>query len=326
MRSFDNQTLGVDEIAIRLETNRAVDVGRFLRFFECLADHSGEDELLPPYRLQIVEFSKGSIFGRFLIDWRKEIDDARLARMEAALEKLRAQQHHTSTRSADAAERQANAAEVQTGLQHKGLVWTRVGVGIAAVTLVCTFGGAIRDEQPNSCATAVADLMEQDGVTRVQMWSRDCTVNIEKRDVPEMQRREQGIRAATGRSEATSHTRFKSAEIPFPDAAFGPSSVDAPPRRPEDTAEGAVPRQAGDGAASLAIGTGRNYNEIGEFRIVGDLIFFYPDGGSGPAKPALFIPPNEFMIGEMQRYRVSGRHFVMPGDYDVIAGNDAFLL
>lgn len=332
MQSFDKNQLFAHEIAIRLETNSAVDVGRFFRLVECLGDQGSADGPLPPYRLNIVEFSKGSIFGRFKIDWGNGIDDERLRRMQAVLDTLESQQGGDTKRAADAAERQADAAEAQTAIQRKGLFWTRFGAAIGAATLVCTVGSLIKSEDPNLCATAVADLMELDGVSRVQIWSRDCTVDVRKQDVPEVQRRELGIRAATGTAHATSSSNFESADVPFPQASFGPSSADVPPDL-LDQRYGQPPSRLEDHLdfpAGWTPGAGEIYRGTGVFEMEGDLMFFLPDeprrGGVGEKTRALFIPPDQFMLGEQQRYRVEGRYFSVPRGLDVVAGKSATLL
>lgn len=197
MRTIDNRELAADEFAFRLDTNRAVDVARFLAFLECLRWTSGGGGV-PRYDLAIVEFSKGSIFGRLRVRWRDDLTAERMDRMQAELQKLQEENLTHSRRAIEAAERQAVAAEQSNEISRSNRNWTAVGAISGVAVLVMTIGACVKSEHPNPCSTAAADLMEHDDVASFTMWARDCIVVIDKRDVPEVQRREQGIRAGTG--------------------------------------------------------------------------------------------------------------------------------
>lgn len=198
MRQFDREQLQPNEFALRICTNRAVNAARFTRFIDCIGSFGGYGGI-PHYDLEIVELAKGSIFGRFRPNWSEPLDDSHADQMKAALTRLRDRLEEADKRDLTLAERQTIAAERQANAAEHQARDTRIGWQVAAAigvsALVFSIVDSIRDEEPNFCGQAAADLMESDDAYCIELWSQKNVFRIEKRHVPEMQRRAEGIRA-----------------------------------------------------------------------------------------------------------------------------------
>ncbi|MGX5713907.1 hypothetical protein ACWKWJ_14510 [Sphingopyxis terrae subsp. ummariensis] len=336
MRNFDNSELGPDEFAFRLAGNHAIDVGRFLAFIECLRWTSGGGAM-PQYDLAIVEFAKGSIFGRLRVIWQDNPTTERLDRMQAELQFLQQANDNYARRGVEAAERQAAAAEDANTIARSNRNWTAVGALSAVAMLVLTIGACVKSEKPNPCSDAAADLMEQDSIARLTFWSRDCSVVIDKGDVPEMQRREQGIRASRGHSSVgmtlpfsgagsgnnmAGHLAEDATQAPdndegFPGSTQLPLTDDDPRQRPRGV-DGA--REAGPiSILSLTDGIkGLRTSQTGVIGAIGDLLAMEPEPGNPQSRPTIVVPPASYIATNGDEVEVRGKLFRLPGLQDLM--------
>lgn len=342
MRTLNQAELGPTELAFRLETNHAVDVGRFIAFIDCLRWPSGGGSM-PLYDLSIVEFSKGSIFGRLRVEWREPIDDERLGQMESELAAIRNQAADLARRGVEASERQAVAAEDQARSARTQVrqQWGNIAAGgvsaAAAVSmLILTLSSCVQSEKTNPCATAASDLMEFDGVTRLEFATSECRIEINKTSVPEMIRREQGLRAADGSASRIGFGRAVRESGWVEDATQAPephesnstsllfaAASDVPRRRSRgvDGARPASPSAPGvplrdEHRAKAVSAPLRSFR--GRVRSEGEVYRFYPEESGDDRKSMILVAPDPAEPLPEATYTIIGRLYRIPGEYPLL--------
>lgn len=193
---FEDTVLRPGEFAIYLDTNGTIELGRLLAFLDCFR-WINDDGLVPAYDLEVVDFQKKCIFARFGFKWRdgKGPDEGRLSKMEREIAVMREQMAGTTVRMADAADAQVDIARKMMKVTTGGIL---VSAAIGVAGLILDVARDMTSGQPTECATAAANLMQHDHVGKIRIWSPDCTIIIEQRDIPEMERRARGIYAGVG--------------------------------------------------------------------------------------------------------------------------------
>lgn len=241
--------------------------------------------------------------------------------MEREIQHLREQLDNTAVRS-------AAAAEAQVEIARKSLKVTGIGVAataaIGALGLILDVARDARSDQTNQCAAAIADLMEHDAVASIKIWSPDCTILLEQRDLPEIQRREQriagfadgtasagtAIRSATADNSSGSPTAEDATQAPdIDDGDFIPtmvlaSSNDPRKRRPRGV-DGARP--AGPTLPHEAPINGRLTTIEGRARRAGSIFIIEMDPEHG--RSMFLLPPEGQIPVDKGRYQVTGRVF-----------------
>ena len=338
---FDNSTLKAGEIAFYLAGNHAVDASRFAALLDCFA-WTGPNAIVPPYELDIVELKKGSIFAKLALRWSDDTpNDRQLDLMVAELERLRGSVDKLNV----------TVTNIGGGLSEDGRRADRKAnwsLALGALGLLYTVTHDFADASPNRCATVLADLMEKDEVPAIKMWSPDCAFTIEKRNVPEVQRRERmhqlsGLGIATGAPEIGRPT-FESAEIRFPRSAYFPNGADTPPDRSGQGSLITAPTESTYPFArvtptaddprtgplrmidTLMFGHGYGPQSPDQVRLTGKMEFlnglkvFHPDDRRLYSKPILFAPePPQDIFTDDMHIAVEGKLFRDEGVFDILA-------
>lgn len=312
------------EFAIYLDTNRSVELGRLLAFFDCFR-WINDDGFVPAYDLEIIDLQKKCIFARFGFVWRNghEPDATRLSKMEREIADLRETIDATAVST-------AAAADAQVDIARKMLIVTATGslatIAIGALGLILDFVKDARAESPNECAAAIADLMEHDAVQTLRIWSPDCTAVLEKRDVPEMLRREEGIRLQVGE---VANRRSKR-QATLINAPFSTPSEETDHNYVVDSYSSKtafpLPEQLKTGdtikypTAPIFALNGPEVQFSGHVQYNDGVMLFWPDSPPAPKRPTLMVPqPPLHALRDGGRYRIGGRMMRSEGPADTIS-------
>ncbi|MEI4505413.1 hypothetical protein WBQ88_08300 [Sphingopyxis sp. CCNWLW253] len=305
---FENIALRPGEFALYLKTNDAVDLRRLIALLNCFT-FVGEDGIIPAYRLEVVDLQKKCIFGRFSFRWwSNPPDEKRLEQMEQEIARLRADLDGSAVVTAQATLDQAAEAYKSRRIAEWSLV-------LAVMGLIYDVAHDALSEQPNRCASAIADLMELDNVSSVKVWSTDCTAIIEKRHVSEVQRRERGVHAAVGTAHSVSSA--------YGEGAYGVnSSKGLSLLQQKDTISIIDHPQhyAPDRESLFSAAPDQVSRHLGRIEQHGDMFILIgppnPDGSRPP--PLILIPPAHEPFRMWHSYEVEGRIFRTPADYDLL--------
>lgn len=356
MLEFNPSSLQPGEIAFCLQTNHLVSASRFADFLRALDDTESAHRL-PRHDIEIVALATGSIFGKVRVHFRHDIGSPDVGHARTDLERAANRQPDTATETLASIDKklavlveEAKAAR-SDGVEAK---WaTRAALIIAAMSLVSDWTADARgEESPGSCATLVADLMEHDGVSDIDLWCDGHHVRIGRNDVPAYQHRltthdlkAEGISTGPpelGRPEirsdgaavdkrvprainlddegidASTGADMVDATIPWPGSAHFPSSADQPP--PINWHDRAA--QTFDPASKL----GELVERSGIISIH-DRVLLLTSGPYDPSdRPAVVVPPGSYTVGKGDRVIVRGKLYRLTGPQDMIVADTVLRL
>lgn len=306
MRSLDDISLQPGEFALRLVTNQAINVSRLNALLDCLTWSEG---FIPPYELTIIDIGKGSLFARFGLEWRGGPPDAdRIEKLEQEIAHLRVD---------------LNGVKADNSYARIAAYTGVATAAIAAIALIHTIVHDARAEQPNLCASVIGDLMDRDYVSRIEIRSPDCSFVIEQRDMPEMQRRAEGVYSTvgigTGRGTARAFADPNVAgEYLAEDATQAPDHDEDQFETNFDEERFAGPALNDEngratGYARRASGAMGYPGQIfGTIEAAGDAFVLKPDDDQGVPKRVTLIPRESASIKDGGRYSVRGNIFYVP--------------
>lgn len=335
---MQNLQLEADELTFYFETNGTIATDRFAMFLELLGT-AWRTEDLPPYALDILELKTGSLFGklrlRFLDALSTEAAAALRERVEELERRLNTDERalDAAIRSAEASERQARAAEADNDIQRAIVKATRLGIavsaGLATAGLVYGIARDAMREEGNYCADLIAQIMDKDGVSSIELAGVGCRMVLKREDVPAYRRRietppppaDDDLRMAPLRSNG----------IEFPGSAHFPSGTDRPletlaPATATDGSGG----QRGDRArgidtarpaarGAILSASGVRFSAAGRILNADNIYLFLHD--NDPDKRVILIPPQGQALADGHRYEVTGRLFTPHGGVDIIAAD-----
>lgn len=311
-----------DEVAFWLITNSSIDAGRFVVFLESFlyGDHTRR---LPPFSVQIAELRTGSIFARLQFLFSSEEDvDGRIEQLERDVAELRQAATIRAAASDHWQERQTIAAEGQLQIAKAGLHTNQYLAALATLTLVLGYAEYVRADvhsQPGQGTTAV---IEQDGVSAVEMYCSNGAVIITRGDVAMIRRRDEAEQSTGSRDKAEFPRDRSEGPIPSrfdviltnPRAPHAitpdPSSVVTPASSPGPAAQSRASIRTNSREAGRAVGIIRRHGEAYEMTIE-------EPPRKGEVVTILFANVGDLEDGK--RYRLKGTFYGVDGGQSLFA-------
>lgn len=332
MLEFDPSALQPGEIGFCLRTNHLVTAGRFADFLRAFGRTETAGRL-PRHDIEIVALATGSIFGKVRVRFQHDVGSPDVGHARAELERVANRSPDRATEILASIDQKVGAIVDEAKVARRGGVeakWTaRAALVIAAAALVNDLAADARSEDTtNPSAVLVADMIEHDGVSDIDLWCDGCHLSIGRNDVPAYVERQEGvIRRPVGRADerdeglalpVVEKDRSDLAGaiadaglgngVPFPTSAHFSSGADVPAYPPVDPAEifnKSAPR-------TIAV------ERTGQITIAGDLLVIENETGADRQKPAIIVPPGSYSVRNGQTATVRGKLFRLLGPQDLI--------
>ena len=356
MFEFDPSLLQPGEIAFCLQTNHLVSADRFAAFLRAF-DETDAAQRLPRHDIEIVALATGSIFGKVRVRFRQDIGSPDVGHVRTELERATNRSPDTAAAILASIDQKLSVIVDEAKAARRGggeIKWTtRAALILAAATLVNDIAADARgEESPGSCATLVADLMEHDGVSDIDLWCDGHHVRVGRNDVPAYQLRltthdlkAEGISvgppelgrpairsdsAAVNKRvprainlddediDASTGADMVDATIPWPSSAHPPSSADQPP-----------PINWQDRAART-FDAGSKLGEVVErsgIISIHDRVLLLTSGPHDlQDRPAVVVPPGSYTVATGDRVIVRGKLYRLTGPQDMIVADTVLRL
>ncbi|KQZ65559.1 hypothetical protein ASD67_00110 [Sphingopyxis sp. Root1497] len=354
------------EIAFRIHTNGNVTTDNFARFLSQFTQ-GPVAALFPPFDIEIDRISKGSIFALLRVVFRNALTTEDEDRIRQIAEKA-IQRHEQAN---DALGTDVDLRRAVEGLSPKldllieeqraarRDAWERdrnrdrsgnkafrvaaAGLTIAALALVNDFAGNAKSVDPDPPATVVADMMQFNGVSGIDLWCDGDHIWLNRSNIPHYQHQAIAavLHADTGTVTAKGSDAQLSRNFILDDATLDGGSDDSPalgafdpgifnptvfntgdrPKRAINLGDAASPH-GGDWAAVPEHASDWITVQLrGTVRYRGKVPFFFPEGAPDD-RALLLVTNNEIKVPDGEELQIIGEAFIGKG-HDVLVARIA---